>query len=187
MKHGDSNSVGKQWDACPAGTLRHLSRRLRVAKRNRLLGRSGAALAVIVLMAAGVWAMLPADWPFSSQHDITCSEVQAALHLYAAGRLPVSTSEQITAHLRVCPACAAKWRQMQAGSLGDTNNVSFPTQVAGRGQLPSVALPCSHAGACYGSEPTVLKQSRWHAKLAAWEVTQAVVGGSRCEPIGPGS
>ena len=146
MNQDNSIAVG-EWNTCPVGTIQqlshHFSKRLRVSKRNQAIRRVSTAFTVLIVIAAGVWNMLPTDRPDTNHGGISCTDVQAALNLYTFGHLPAATNNQIAAHLRTCPACAAKLRQTQAGSAGDANMVSFHTQVAARPDFQSDASESS--------------------------------------------
>lgn len=121
----DQSTISSEWDVCPPGSLQALGKRLRSAKRHKSIRRHAASVTVALVLFACVWhAVQPTSYDRPS-HNITCAEVQARLPHYAAGQLADSSRAQITSHLRTCPACAEKFRDMHKDSPIELSTADF--------------------------------------------------------------
>ncbi len=102
------------WKACPPGELGRLSSRLRSRGNRRSAARSGMALAVVTILAMGVWAFRPGsremrDFEFAG---IRCSRVISLAQDYSMGKLEPRLSDQIKSHVDQCPRCHERFKSM---------------------------------------------------------------------------
>jgi hypothetical protein len=127
MNH-DTSTCASEWDVCPVGSLREMGKKLRSAKRHKAIRRHATSVTAALVLFACAWhAVGPASDDRPSQ-DITCAEVQSQLPHYAAGQLADSARAQITAHMRTCPGCAAKFREMSKDSPIELSTADFLAQ-----------------------------------------------------------
>ena len=119
-----------EWDACPAGELNRVVRRLRSQRRDlktaKFVASGGALVCVIVL------GLMFAR----HQHDAVCADVQSKLNGYIAGDLNPDVSESIRRHLEICPKCESAYRHLTAGVSGVSLPCNCPHCVAARRNLP---------------------------------------------------
>ncbi len=109
-----SRPVADDWKACPPGELGRLSSRLRSRRNRRNAARSGVALAVVAILALGVWAFRPGsremrDFEFAG---IRCSQVISLARDYSMGKLEPRLSDQIKSHVEQCPMCHERFKAM---------------------------------------------------------------------------
>jgi hypothetical protein len=103
------------WRPCPPGALQDLATGLRTRKRRRVALQWGG-IATLLLLSAGTGALLarlhggrPDDLYFGG---ISCTDVRAGLPELMRHSLPAERERQMLQHLRECPHCQEKLREM---------------------------------------------------------------------------
>jgi len=103
------------WTECPAGTLHGMIDTRINRRRQHRLQRAASALAVIVMVSAGLaaFATLRANVePEYYYGGIACTDVRSHLRAFAAGEVSGETAEQMKIHLQQCPTCQKLMRSM---------------------------------------------------------------------------
>lgn len=121
----DTSANSSGWHACPAGSLQELGKKLRSAKRHQAIRSHATSVTIVLALFACAWnALQPARYD-ELRSNITCAEVQSQLPRYAEGQFADSMSSRIAAHLRTCPGCAERFREMQNNSPVDENAATY--------------------------------------------------------------
>ena len=109
-----SRPVPDGWKACPPGELGRLSSRLRSRRIRRNAARAGMALAAVTLLALGVLTFRTGHGEMKEFEfaGIRCSRVIALTQDYSMGKLEPRLSDQIKAHVEVCPRCHERFKAM---------------------------------------------------------------------------
>jgi hypothetical protein len=96
-------------------------RRIHDRRLRRTAVQSAVAAVVVLVSIASAWQFFPARGDFS-YGEITCTEVEAGLQDYVAGKLPAERMQQYRFHLDRCPRCKALMEQMEqlGGIVGQT-------------------------------------------------------------------
>ena len=96
-----ANRPSTEWEACPAGALQGLSKRLRFRRRIRTIRNCAA---VVVVLMLGVSALSITLMP-ARHGPLTCREIQAKAGDYLANRLSPAVHEEFREHIGHCPHC----------------------------------------------------------------------------------
>ncbi len=139
-------SDGRQWESCPAGTLKKFAA-LRNSRRlhRRLVGSGIVAAMVCIVVGAPLllnrtifnWnnsSLAPVHSPYGG---LSCREVIDRMDAFFASTLEVTFHQRVLQHLQFCPSCKRHYEQT-AAQLGDDVS-SLPISLQAR---PSVLTPC---------------------------------------------
>ncbi len=113
-----SRPAADDWKACPPGELGRLSAHLRSRRIRRYTTRSGISLAVLSLLAFGIWSLRPTsqDMMEFDFAGIKCSRVIALAPDYSMGKLQPPVRDQIKSHVEQCPRCHERFKAMGIAS-----------------------------------------------------------------------
>ena len=111
------------WDDCPAGTLLGVVRQNRLQrKRKRRTLMLVPILAILFVGAATPILLKIRQLEYPQSGAFSCDQVAILLPEYSARTLPAATAKQVQLHLRNCPACRGRLRQLQHNEPhGDTS------------------------------------------------------------------
>ncbi len=109
------------WRPCPAGELQRLASRMKRQHKRELLACAGVVGAVLLALAAGMYAIGPLA---TGNHSIdgnsigglSCQQVRHMLPQYAKHQLSAAETVRVQNHLADCPACARRLQQIQGAS-----------------------------------------------------------------------
>lgn len=112
----DSQEHMNDWETCPPGTLKTLATKLSGRRRRAVAGRIGVAVACTLVLLATGKAVLQSGGSVDSSPTyggIACRHVIEKLDAWAKNTLDEATANRIDAHLKLCPSCSARARNLQ--------------------------------------------------------------------------
>jgi Putative zinc-finger len=108
------------WNPCAEGTLEQYALR----NRNQKLVRRGVVSFSLVLLVMGGFALRqssswnPNDPSAKPYGGVSCAEVESRLEAFVANSLEELQKKEVLAHIRDCPLCAAKLKDLQQSKAG---------------------------------------------------------------------
>ena len=99
-----------QWDRCEEGTLVQYASKDR---NQKLIRRAVVSFSLVFLVMAGFGLRQSSSWnsdnPSSKPYGgVSCTHVESQMEAFIAKSLPKLQREEVLAHIRDCPLCAAK-------------------------------------------------------------------------------
>lgn len=99
------------WKDCPRGVVTEMADRLRGRRRRQTLAKISASFGLIAILV--ITCVVSTGWISGNRVEmISCEEAIGLFAQYHAGKLQPVDQQRVDNHLRDCPQCKERYRQL---------------------------------------------------------------------------